>query len=127
MRNKSYDLRKKFLRDRFKKLKEREKIFQTFLETLKEILNKKATIVLIGSRARGDSALYSDYDIVIFTQMEEEKAKQVILKKRPRGLPIDVIILPIEAINDKIVKQMLMDAKILYDGLGLKKRIIGIP
>jgi len=99
------------LRNRAKIILEREKKFENFVKTLKKLIEGKATIYLIGSRARGDAQPYSDYDLIIFHKNNEKEIVEVISKIRPKGLPIDIIYLPEKAINDKIVQKMLKDAK----------------
>ncbi|MGQ4891349.1 MAG: nucleotidyltransferase domain-containing protein [Candidatus Njordarchaeia archaeon] len=111
MRRESYNLRKIFLMKRARIIAEREKKFEKFVEALKKQMVGKAAIYLIGSRAQGNALPYSDYDIIIFHKNNEKEIAETISKIRPKGVPIDIIYLPEEAIKDKIVQKMLKDAK----------------
>ena len=79
----------------------------------------RSTIVLFGSRARGDNLPYSDYDIAIILPDEEcgDKLEETIRARRlkPRGISVDVLVLCASELDeDPLVKQMLRDAKTLY-------------
>ncbi len=84
----------------------------------------KSTILLFGSRARGDSLPYSDYDIAVILEHVDDKVKVVerLRRLKPKGLSLDLIVVSIDELNDPIIKEMLRDSKVLYDGLGLSKQ-----
>lgn len=107
--------------------KEEEKEFNKYVETL---CKKNYTVILFGSRARGDNKVYSDYDIL------------VIGYERPPFPPNDVIdmhYVPISKLEEKIrdfnttVIDAFYEGKVLCDNLNafkagkekVNERIIG--
>jgi len=65
-------------------------------------------VYLVGSRARGDNIPSSDYDIVVITGGDDvlEVAEEIaLLKEEP--VPIDVIILRREDLEDPVYREML--------------------
>ncbi|MDT7901833.1 MAG: nucleotidyltransferase domain-containing protein [Acidianus sp.] len=97
-----------------------EKVVENFVEKVKEKYEGKVTIVLFGSRARGDYWPSSDYDLMIFLERVEDKTKEAYeIYKLKRGFSADIIVLSKDELKDKIVEKMLEDKIVIYDGLGL--------
>ena len=120
MQKKYYNLQKKFLRDRQRKLANWSSLFEKFVNDAVSYLGKKVTLILIGSRARGDYESYSDFDLVVFyDSIDEEKLFEVLNKLRPKGVPIELITVHISAFDDPLIQKMLKGGKVLHNGLNL--------
>ncbi|RLG76630.1 MAG: nucleotidyltransferase domain-containing protein [Thermoprotei archaeon] len=115
-------LRRKFLRKAEEKMKRREEYFKTYIKRLIDSF-PKISIVLIGSRAKGEPLPYSDYDVVII--LEEINNKFEFIKEarkyKPKGFNLDLIVLEKDELNDPLVLQMLKHGILLHDSLGIAK------
>ncbi len=85
----------------------------------------ESTIVLFGSRARGDYLPNSDYDVaVILRQVSDVHSELLRLRSlKPEGLFLDLTILSIDDLDDPVIKEMLKGCKLLYDGLGINNKL----
>lgn len=114
----------RFLRTLARYVKDGDNLLREYVNRLvKEI--PESTIVLFGSRARGDYLPNSDYDVAVILRHITD-ARNELLKLRslkPEGLFLDLIILSIDEIDDPIIKEMLEGCKLLYDGLGIGDHI----
>jgi len=110
----------RFLRTLARYVKDGDNLLREYVNRLvREI--PESTIVLFGSRARGDYLPNSDYDVAVILRHITD-ARNELLKLRslkPEGLFLDLIILSIDEIDDPIIKEMLEGCKLLYDGLGM--------
>lgn len=87
-----------------------------------EAFGDKATIILIGSRARRTAKTYSDFDLlIIYKDLKEEEVYAVVRNFKSMDLPIDFLPIRIEDFNpnDKLLKEMLKEMRILHDGIKL--------
>ena len=95
----------KLMRDRMSKM---EEDFRMFVEELcRSGLAKE--VYLVGSRARGDSMPYSDYDIVLVVGGEIDPldvAEKVRLARRAR-VPLDVVVLREDELGDPLYGEIL--------------------
>lgn len=82
-----------------------------------------ATIVLFGSRARGTHLPSSDFDVAIISNGYIDPVEARRLK--PRGLPLDLVTLTVDDLNDPIIRSMLSNCVVLRDGLGISDLLIG--
>ncbi len=84
-----------------------------------------STIVLFGSRARGQHLPFSDYDVAVVMRKADDKIRIVeeLYKHKPKELPLDVIIIEVSELQDPLVQNMLKNCLILYDGLGLLEHL----
>lgn len=90
------------------------------MEKVKEKYAGKVTIVLFGSRARGDYWPSSDYDFIIFLEKVEDKINEAYeLYKLKKGFSADIIVFSKDELKEKIVEKMLENKVVIYDGLGL--------
>ncbi|BDC18950.1 nucleotidyltransferase domain-containing protein [Acidianus sp. HS-5] len=97
-----------------------EKIVKDFVEKVKEKYAGKVTIVLFGSRARGDYWPSSDYDFMVFLERVEDKIEEAYeIYRLKRGFSADIIVLSKDELKDRIIEKMLEDKIVIYDGLGL--------
>jgi len=114
-------LRRKLLRSLAEKQKVKGRLLTEYVKRLKEEM-PKSTILLFGSRARGNSLPYSDYDIAVIFDKVKDKIEMVerLRRLKPKGIDLDLIILSVDEIKDPLVKKMLEGSKILYNGLDLR-------
>ena len=95
----------KLMRDRVSRV---EEDFRMFVEELcRSGLAKE--VYLVGSRARGDSMPYSDYDIVLVVGSEVDPldvVEKVRLTRRARA-PLDVVVLREDELGDSLYGEML--------------------
>lgn len=114
-----------------KRLKERlerlDEIFKEYVRLLSRTY-PKSTIVLFGSRARGDHLPYSDYDIMIVTKLRDSEDKLAKAVKaynvKPAQLSVDLLVVSEEELNDPLIIKMLKEGcVILYDGLGIADKL----
>ena len=111
-----------------KLIAERVRRMDMLLDEYVKILSEKypkCTIILFGSRARGDYMPYSDYDIAIIVEDYEDLFETIVRFRRlkPLGLPLDLIVLKVEDLDDPLTLRMFRECKILYDGLKIGERI----
>jgi len=87
-----------------------------------------STIVLFGSRARGDYMLYSDYDVaVVFRKVTDERELMLRIRGlKPGGLSLDLLVLSVDDLSDPVIREMLKGCVILYDGLDLRDSLLGL-
>ncbi len=97
-----------------------DELLDVFVEMVKSV-RPEATIILFGSRARGDHLPYSDYDIAVILPGPEDPVKVVeeLRRLKPPRLPADIIVVHRGQLGDPLVARMLRRCRILYDGLGL--------
>ncbi|RLG46996.1 MAG: nucleotidyltransferase domain-containing protein [Thermoproteota archaeon] len=102
-----------------------EKKFSDYVERLKVKLGHKSTILLFGSRASGKARESSDFDVAVILPEIEDKLALLyeLIRIRPEGLPVDVVALSLEELYDPIFRKMLDPCIILYDGLGVGKKL----
>ncbi|GAB6945429.1 nucleotidyltransferase domain-containing protein [Vulcanisaeta sp. JCM 14467] len=81
----------------------------------------ESTIVLFGSRARGDYLPSSDYDVAVVLRQVVNVHDEVsrLRSLKPEGLFLDLLVLSIDEVGDPVVKEMLRGCRLLYDGLGI--------
>ncbi|MGC8543794.1 MAG: nucleotidyltransferase domain-containing protein [Vulcanisaeta sp.] len=100
-------------------------------KALREYVNRlvrevpESTIVLFGSRARGDYLPSSDYDVaVILRQVSDVHSELLRLRSlKPEGLFLDLTILSIDDLDDPVIREMLRGCRLLYDGLGINNKL----
>ena len=94
--------------------------FEEFIKKVIDHYKGKVTIVLFGSRARGDYWESSDYDIMVFLdKVEDQIGEAVKLYSMKRGFSADILVLSADKVKDPIVMKMLEHKKVIYDGLNL--------
>jgi len=120
----SNGLRSRLLRYLARRQLAKEELFQNYIKLLIRKISR-STILIFGSRARGDFVPYSDYDVAVILTFINDKLELIekLRRLKPKGLDLDLIVLSINDLRDPIVKSMLSDSKILYDGLGLKSEL----
>jgi len=95
----------KLMRDRVSRV---EEDFRMFVEELcRSCLAKE--VYLVGSRARGDSMPYSDYDIVLIVGSEVDPLDVVekVRLTRVTRVPLDVVVLREDELGDPVYGEML--------------------
>ncbi|MEM1929361.1 MAG: nucleotidyltransferase domain-containing protein [Thermofilaceae archaeon] len=120
MRKKSLSGLSEYLRWRAELLKRQNELLDEFVKNVAERLGRCA-VLLFGSRARGNHLPYSDFDIAIVVEEAVDKLSLIeeLRALKPRGLPLDLIILEREDLKSPVVKKMLEGAIIVYDSLQL--------
>jgi len=114
-------LRSKLLRYLARRKKQSNKLLQEYVERLKQEV-PKSIILLFGSRAKGECLPYSDYDVAVILEDLDNKLDVIekLRRLKPKGLDLDLIVLSIDELNDKLVKEMLKDSIILYKGIEIE-------
>ncbi len=127
MPRRSSDSLRKYLESRKRVLRERPKLFREFIEKLIETLGSRASIIVFGGRARVglDSDEPRDYDLLIVVNDDEdpERIEELVHELRPRGLPMDVIVVRRSMLSNAVVKQMLRDRTVVHDPLEIGKEL----
>ena len=74
---------------------------------------------MYGSRGSSRFRESSDYDIAVIVRECSDPIELTIklLKMRPKGLPVDIAVLELRELGDRIVRKMLSPSKILFNGL----------
>jgi predicted nucleotidyltransferase len=94
--------------------------FEEFINKIISYYNGKVSIVLFGSRARGDFWPTSDYDIIVILEKVDDEVEEASkLYNMKRGFSADIIVITPDKLNNKIIETMLKYKKVLYDGLGV--------
>ncbi len=102
------ELRARFYRLMMDRVSKMEEDFRVFVEELcRSGLARE--VYLVGSRARGDSMPYSDYDIVLVVGSDVDPldvVEKVRLTRRAR-VPLDVVVLREDELGDPLYGEML--------------------
>ena len=94
--------------------------FEEFVKKVIDHYNGRVTIVLFGSRARGDYWESSDYDVMVFLEKVEDQISEAVkLYSMKRGFSADILVLSADKVKDPIIMKMLEHKKVIYDGLNL--------
>lgn len=123
-RGSSSGLRRRLLRSRARKLRNERKVLHKYIEILSKNY-PRSTVVLFGSRARGDELPYSDYDLAVILDKVGDRISLVetLRRLKPRGLPLDLIVIQVDELSDPLTSTMLSGCTVLYDGLKIKNRL----
>lgn len=112
------------IRRRRKEVSSYNELFDEFIDALRRRY-PRCTIILFGSRAAGRHRASSDFDVMVVMEGTDEAEAEMaakILRLRPRGIPIDLVVINKDSLSkDKEVKILLKDSKVIYDGLGILK------
>lgn len=112
----------RFLRERIRSY---ESAFKSFIAALRSRFNSRITVILFGSRARGDNKESSDFDIIVITTDDVHKLDFIeeLYSLKPNNVPVDIIVLHKRELRDRTVKKMLSESRILYDGLKIFSKV----
>ena len=95
-----------------------QELFQKFVERIIKEYKGKVSILLFGSRARGDNRMSSDFDVLIILERGDLMNHYLrILKLKPLELPVDLVIIYPSDLKKPIIRKMIQESKIIYDGL----------
>jgi len=123
----SGDSLRKYLESRRRALRERPKLFREFVEKLIEALGCRASIIVFGGRARVglDSEEPRDYDVLVVLEDSDdvEQVEELVHRLRPRGVPMDIIVVKRSTLRSAIAKQMLKERTVVHDPLGIEKEL----
>ncbi len=123
----SSDSLKKYLESRRSALRERPKLFRKFIEKLIETLGSRASIIVFGGRARVglDSDEPRDYDVLVVIKDNDdvEQIEELVHRLRPKGVPMDIIVVRKSELRSAIAKQMLRDRIVIHDPLEIGKEL----
>lgn len=122
MRKRSlHGLRRRLLKHAMTKKMNEEQLLIEYIERIKRNY-PRSTIILFGSRAKGGQLPYSDYDIAVVLENIDDKLEMTIKLRRlkPHGLDLDLIVLDKRELEDPMIKAMLEEKRILYDGLSIR-------
>jgi len=118
---------RRLLRREADRLRRQPLLFREFVDRLRR-QRPRSTILLFGSRARGEARAASDYDVAIILP-NPDPVEEVIRARRarPRGLRVDVVVLGVRQLEDPVYAQMLDGAVVLHDGLNLFRGARRVP
>ena len=94
-----------------------QNMFEKFVEKLKKEYANKISIILFGSRGRGDNMESSDFDVLIILENKTNRDYQIIYQLKPAELPVDAVIITPDELQNPVIKKMIMGSKVIYDGL----------
>jgi len=116
-----HGLRRRLLKHAMTKKMNEEQLLIEYIERIKRNY-PRSTIILFGSRAKGRQLPYSDYDIAVVLENIDDKLEMTIKLRRlkPHGLDLDLIVLDKRELEDPMIKAMLGEKRILYDGLSIR-------
>jgi len=116
-----HGLRRRLLKHAMTKKMNEEQLLIEYIERIKRNY-PRSTIILFGSRAKGGQLPYSDYDIAVVLENIDDKLEMTIKLRRlkPHGLDLDLIVLDKRELEDPMIKAMLEEKRILYDGLSIR-------
>jgi predicted nucleotidyltransferase len=98
--------------------------FEEFINKIINYYHGKVSIVLFGSRVRGDFWPSSDYDIIVILEKVDDEIEEASkLYSMKRGFSADIIVITPDKLNNKIIETMLKYKKVLYDGLEVFKEM----
>ena len=108
---------------RYAKIKKYGRLFEDYTRTLIGLFNGEVTLVLFGSRAEGAHRESSDFDLAVILPLVADPLELTceLCQLRPRGLPVDLLVLEVSELEDPIVKKMLAKRVVIHDGLKLFK------
>ncbi len=113
------------MRRRRRSLAERPRLFASYLEALRNSLGDAASIILFGGRAAvgpwRDEPRDYDLAIVVPDDVDPEEVEELARRLRPRGLPVDIIVLRLSQLRDPLIRQMLSRRLVLHDPLGVEE------
>ncbi|MCD6348036.1 MAG: nucleotidyltransferase domain-containing protein [Candidatus Korarchaeota archaeon] len=124
VRRSSLGLRK-LLEARRELLSRQNELLEEFVERIARRF-PKSTIILFGSRGRGEERPDSDYDLLVVMDIEGDRYERIVELRslKPRGISVDLLILSPEEIEDPYYREMLRRSAVLYNGLDLDLRAI---
>jgi len=102
--------------------KDTEDYQKRIVRSIREIYGDNVTIILFGSRARGDYSLKSDFDILVITESPGDILGNIIKIRKHIGqktFAIDIVVIKPEDMTDFVIKRMMEKIRVLYDGLGI--------
>ena len=120
-RRSSNGLRGRLLRSRREKVSKGDELLREYTRRIAERYPESA-IILFGSRAKGRPLPYSDYDVLVVLKNVNDKLSAIegLRRLKPRGLPLDLLVISAGELNDPLISAMLKGSKVLYNGLGLE-------
>ncbi len=109
---------------RYARVKRYKRLFDNYVRALVELFSGGVTLVLFGSRAEGTHKESSDFDLAVILPLVTDPLELTckLYQLRPRGLPVDLLVLNVSELEDPIVKKMLAKSTVIYDGLKLFKK-----
>ncbi len=109
-----------FIRRRLAQVSSYERAFMEFVDAIKSKFPRCA-VLLFGSRATGRHRPSSDFDLIVILEGRFDEAEMAaeLLKLKPGGLPVDLIVLSRMDLVRKDVRLLLRNSVLIYDGLGL--------
>ncbi len=115
---------REFYRRLAERSREKEKKFKQFVEYVKSTYDSDVTLVLFGSRARGDYNMLSDYDTLILCS-DEVYAR--LRRLKPTGVQLFHInpdkLDEAVALFNTILVDAVVEGVLLHDGLNLWDRV----
>ncbi len=111
-----------FIKRRLARVSSYEREFTEFVEAIRSKFPRCA-VFLFGSRATGKHKPSSDFDVIVVMegQFDEAEMAAELLRLKPSGIPVDLIVLRRADLIRRDVRLLLRNSVLLYDGLGLSE------
>ncbi len=114
---------RRYLEARRRSLLNRPKLFREYISRLVRLLGGRASIIVFGGRSLAgiDSPEPRDYDILVVVpdDADVQRVEDEAYSVRPRGLPVDIVVVRVSDLSDPVVRQMLENSIIVHDPLGV--------
>ncbi len=116
-------MRNKLLTYLAEKLRSQNQLLEVYVASLSK-KKPRSTIVLFGSRAVEKQLPYSDFDVAVIVEELGDALAEVeeLRKLKPKGMSLDLLVISKKELQDPLIREMLRNAKILYDGLGIAEK-----
>ncbi len=110
-----------FVRKMLARVSSYEREFTEFLEAIKSAF-LRSSVFLFGSRASGKHRPSSDFDLVVVLegQFDEAEMAAELMKLKPSGLPVDLVVINKADLSREEVQLLLRNSILVYDGLALR-------
>ncbi|MCS7110126.1 MAG: nucleotidyltransferase domain-containing protein [Candidatus Caldarchaeum sp.] len=111
------------------KLPDYELRFTVFLNNVISKIDGKVTLILFGSRSKGDFAPWSDFDVLLITPPGTKfERTSLILEANTAYAPLELFIVDVDAVEQEmetstIILDAVAEGRVLHDGLGLYSRL----
>ncbi len=100
----------------------KEEAFERYLSRLRGM---RVSVILFGSRARGDATAASDYDLLVVKEDKNLEVSPRLLEPMLDATVVEVSVDELEerAFESSLVLAALLEGKLVLDNLGIRRRL----